>query len=214
MTNILAQQHSIVLNNLTMSSLEIAKLTDKQHSHVMRDIKNMLEQLEISQSNFGGTYKDAQEKDRPCFNLNEELTLTLTSGYSIPQRHAIIKQWQSYRDNNQFKIPQTYSEALELALHQTKQLELQAPKIEVYDKLIDAKENFTMGQTAKLLGMGRNQLFAFLRVKKILMKNNLPYQKHINSNLFIVKNSVRGDKVYSQTYVTTKGQIYINKIVK
>lgn len=35
-----------------MTSLEVATLTGKQHAHIMRDIRNLLEQG-VSQSNFG-----------------------------------------------------------------------------------------------------------------------------------------------------------------
>ncbi len=82
----------------TMSSLEIAQLTGKRHDNVMRDIKDMLEQLNIDVLSFEDTYVHPQNKQTyPCYNLNEELTLTLTSGYSIPQRHAIIREWQAHR---------------------------------------------------------------------------------------------------------------------
>jgi hypothetical protein len=81
----------------TMSSLEIAQLTGKRHADVIRDIKNMLEQLNIDERNFASIYLDAYKREKPCYNLNEELTLTLTSGYSIPQRHAIIREWQAHR---------------------------------------------------------------------------------------------------------------------
>lgn len=38
----------------TITSLEVAELTGKRHDHVMRDIRNIISQLdEIAQSNFG-----------------------------------------------------------------------------------------------------------------------------------------------------------------
>ena len=61
----------------TMSSLEIAELTGKQHAHVMRDIRNLLEQG-VSQSEF----QDNQGKPRPCYNLTKKGCLILASGYN------------------------------------------------------------------------------------------------------------------------------------
>lgn len=41
-----------IITKETMTSLEIAEITGKQHAHVMRDIRNLLEQG-VSESNFG-----------------------------------------------------------------------------------------------------------------------------------------------------------------
>lgn len=39
-------------NVLTMSSIEIAELTGKQHKHVLTDIRNMLDSLNIGSAVF------------------------------------------------------------------------------------------------------------------------------------------------------------------
>jgi phage regulator Rha-like protein len=52
-----------------MSSLEIAKLTGKDHSKVMSGIKKVLEEVEINHAVFGEVYKAGNGQDQPCFNL-------------------------------------------------------------------------------------------------------------------------------------------------
>ena len=68
-----------------MSSLEIAELTGKEHGHVMRDIRNMLDALG-GQSNFGASYKNAQNKEQPMFRLPYEETICLLTGYDAKAR--------------------------------------------------------------------------------------------------------------------------------
>ncbi|WP_156791641.1 Rha family transcriptional regulator [Bartonella rattaustraliani] len=85
----------------TMSSVEIAELCGKRHSHVMRDIKKMLE--EINEPKFGlvdfsGTYIDAKRETRPCYNLPERECLILVSGYSIGSLDKMIDHWEELKN--------------------------------------------------------------------------------------------------------------------
>lgn len=78
---------------LTMSTREIAELTGKEHKHVIRDTREMLDQLG------DGPNLDhvREEKDArgytACFHLPKDLTLTLVAGYSVPLRHKIVVRW-------------------------------------------------------------------------------------------------------------------------
>ena len=45
---------------VSMTSLEIAELTGKEHKNVLADIRNMLEELQLSPPEFSGVYKDQQ----------------------------------------------------------------------------------------------------------------------------------------------------------
>lgn len=77
----------------TMTSREIAELTGKEHFHVKRDIKVMLEQLGEDASSFGGMSHDAYGRPLEVFHLPKDLTITLVSGYSAPMRHRIVTRW-------------------------------------------------------------------------------------------------------------------------
>ena len=55
------------------------------------------------------------------------------------------------------------------------------PDLSLVDKLTSGEYNFDIDLIAKVFdikGMGRNNLFKWLRTKKILMDNNSPYQKY------------------------------------
>lgn len=205
-----------ITNQQTMSSREIAELTDKQHKHVLDDIRKLLNELELSTAEFSAMYKADNGQAYECFNLPKRECLILVSGYSIALRAKIIDRWQEL-ENKQPKIPTNFIEAMTLALEQAKQLELQAPKVQAFDALIGADTIFSMNQTAKLLGWGRNKLFAELRKRHILMDSNLPYQAQLDNGRFVVKDTPIqrsiGTMVVSQSYVTTKGQVWLSKLL-
>lgn len=75
-----------------MSSIDVANVTGKQHAHIMRDIRNLLEQG-VAASNFGlGSYMDANQQVRPCYNLTAKGCLILASGYNPILREKIINR--------------------------------------------------------------------------------------------------------------------------
>lgn len=98
------------------------------------------------------------------------------------------------------------------------QLRLQAPKVELYDILLSAKNAQTMNEVAKAFGYGRNRLFAFLRDRGVLMRNNLPYQRFLDGGYFEVREvSTQRGEFYvnvTQTLVTPKGMDFIGRLLK
>ncbi|MBD7154300.1 Rha family transcriptional regulator [Klebsiella pneumoniae] len=89
-----------------MSSSEIAMVTEKEPKHVVRDIKAMLEQLGIYSPNldhddFKGffiSYKDYCGRNViDEIWLNEDLSMTLITGYDPKRRLALIEQWQDMK---------------------------------------------------------------------------------------------------------------------
>ena len=89
----------------TMTSLQIAEITGKTHSNVMRDIRNILEQLEEKHKfNFELMFKitklgnNAERKD-PYYLLTKKDCLLLASGYDANLRAKIIHRWEELEEN-------------------------------------------------------------------------------------------------------------------
>lgn len=74
---------------LTMSSLEIAEPTGKRHDNLVRDIRELFQQLGITDLSFEGSYKDSTGRTLTCFHLPYDETMALITGYSAPLRMAV-----------------------------------------------------------------------------------------------------------------------------
>ncbi|WP_232077053.1 Rha family transcriptional regulator [Variovorax sp. PBL-E5] len=73
----------------TMTSREIADLTGKEHKHVIRDIRAMLDELAEDGPTLGHVQEDKDARGYTAmFHLDRELTDTLLTGYSaVARRH-------------------------------------------------------------------------------------------------------------------------------
>lgn len=184
----------------TMSSREISKLTGKRHDNVMADCRKMLESLNIQPPKFLGDYQDAKGRTYQEFLLDQDLTMTLVMGYSIPLRHKVAKRWREL-ETIAPAVPQSLPDALRLAADlaeekqqlqsHVNQLEHQvfedAPKVEFHDKVAVAPGSMSVSQVAKILGTGRTRLFQFLRQIAWVTRYNEPYQEKIEAGYLDVK---------------------------
>lgn len=144
------------------------------------------------------------------------------------------KAWEIYEKlldeyfelkEDRITLPKDYSSALRsLADEVDKRAELEAkiveqrPMVEFADHVGSTKDLITMSQMAKLahdenIPIGRNKLFRWLKQHKYLCENNEPYQVYIDRGFFKVKETAKqtpyGSKLFTQTFVTGKGQIYL-----
>jgi phage regulator Rha-like protein len=97
--NIMTQIINIYKNEQseqTMTSLEIAELTGKQHFHVMEAIRKMEPAwVKIAASNFRlGSYKDANGQLRPCYQLTKTECLYIATKFNDEARARLVLRWE------------------------------------------------------------------------------------------------------------------------
>ena len=87
-------------NVQTMTSLEIAELTGKQHNHLMRDIRNMEPAWEkVQGSRFGLSSRTYQlpnggTKEVPCYVLTKTECLYIATKFNDEARARLVLRWE------------------------------------------------------------------------------------------------------------------------
>ena len=202
----------------TMSSRVIADLTEKRHDHVKRDVENMLGQLGLDIPKFGGIYFDAQNRQQTEYLLDEELTMTLVTGYNIVLRNRVIKRWKelelqaslpSYAIYDPIERAKKWIEEEKQKQAVIHQLEIQAPKVAFVDKYVAGNGNKTFRQVTKLLGANERKFRDFLKKEKIMYKLNgewLAYQNHIDAKRFHNNTGIsESNHTFTRSLFTPKG---------
>lgn len=172
----------------TMTSLEIAEVTGKRHSDVLEAIRNMEAAWEkVAQRKFPlGSYKDANNQDRPCYILNKTECLYVATKFNDEARAKLILRWEELeiKQCEQYQVPQSFAEALMLAAKQQQKIEEQQkqleasskeivelngaisemqPKVTYVDKILSSNETVTTTQIAQDYGQSAKAFNVLLR---------------------------------------------------
>lgn len=232
--------HAESNNTAIVGSRRISAITGKNHSHVIRDIRSLLEET-----------KDDPDLDHVKFitdsrgytteiKLTPDLALALVSGYSGQMRLAMIRAihklepkpriGRTISTKNYVALASITAELVDTREQLTDQiikLELQSHidehKVAFHDKMVNSTGLYSIAELAKTLGIGKNRLLAVMRKDKILMSggknHNQPYQKYIDHGwltmkLCMTENKNKTMKMKTQPMITGKGVIRITELIE
>jgi phage antirepressor YoqD-like protein len=209
----------------TMSSREIATLTDKRHDNVVRTIQTLYEKRLIALPHF-------EEVPNPGpgplllkqWLIGKRDSFVVVAQLSPEFTVALVDRWQELEQANAMPaIPQTLPEALRLAAdlaEQNNQLRLvvteQAPKVHALERIANASGSMCLTDAAKHLGVQRCKLIEWMRTNRWIYRREgcarwLAFQPRQAAGLLEHKVTVLGldaegdQRLASQVRVTPKG---------
>ena len=176
-----------IQNTQTMSSREIAELTNKEHRNVTADIEKLMNEL-------GGVLKiqhttyvnDQNKQEYKMYLLDKESTLVLISGYSAEIRLKIIRRWQELETKSNLTVfnqdTSTHRGALLALVASLDKIEADKPKVAYFDNLVERNLLINIRGTATELKIKQNTFVKWLLDNKYVyrdVKEQLkPYAVH------------------------------------
>ena len=173
---------------ITMSSREIADLTGKEHRNVLRDVRALLDELNIDALSFEHTYKDASNRLQTEYALPKRETLILVSGYNVQMRAVIVDRWQE----------------LEAQASKTANPFLTASRRELLQVALEAEER---AEKAQALADKRKEYIS------IYKENEISYQEEISAKDAVIKLATPAIK-FQQTYEQTGEPLGFRAVAK
>lgn len=194
----------------TMSSREMAALCEKQHDNVLKTIRLLIERGVVLNT-IPQTYVHEQNGQRYTEFLSDKRdSLVIVARLSPEFTAAVVDRWQELEKSAQPQIPQSFAEALQLAADQAKQLELAAPKVAHYDKVVDRHTLLTATQVGQKIGLSAimlNRVLVEIGVYNKAHKRGKAFKQwFIDKGLGEMKQTDMG---YSQPLFTLKGEAWV-----
>jgi len=213
----------ILPSKQTMSSIEIAKLTGKEHPKVTADIRRILDEAGIDASGFTLTQKYGNNNERIVFNLPYRETQLVISGYSVPHRLVIIDRWQELESKQVLNLPDFTNPVIAARAwaDQLEKTQLALESNKVKDTLIIASNEASIKagevlvrefcKSNDMIDIGQNMFFDWMKEQNLIMPSREPYQKYVNLGYFRWKPSIEefGGKIRHQLMITPRGKIFL-----
>lgn len=116
--------------NKTMTSLQIAELTGKTHSDLLKSIREQeLAWVKIGQGKFSlGSYIDKNNQARPMYELNRSECLYIATKFNDEARAKLIIRWEEL-ENAQPKVPASTLDILEMTIKNLREQNLQLDEV-------------------------------------------------------------------------------------
>lgn len=151
-------------------------------------------------------FNQYEEQLKQQLTSEDALMLRVIKGDSIEERAMALGDYRQYKDEEARRLAEAskeegYNNGKDLVLREY------ANEIRYSEALNNEEVSYNIGDVAKVLninGMGRNNLFKFLKSEKMLMKNNTPYQpfaKHFkyefinNNGRLVPKTTIKGSGI-------------------
>ena len=233
-----------------VDSRQVAEMIGKDHAHLMRDIAGYAKIIESSsQTKFGladffipSTYKDAQDKPRPCYLLTKKgcdmVANKMTGEKGVLFTAAYVTAFEAMRkhiEGGVMALPKDYPSALRAladTVEQNQKLlaenEAQRQTIadfdpvrQYVDTILNSKGSLATSQIAADYGMSARALNRILREEGIQHSVNgqwILYKKYMGQGytdsrtIHITHTDGRPD-TKMQTYWTQKGRMMIHNIL-
>lgn len=201
-------------NQQGMTSVDIAELVQSRHDKVKQSIERLAGRQVIALPPLGSVVKNAngREYETEVYIFSGEQgkldSITVVAQLCPEFTAALVKRW--YELESQSKLPQSFSEALQLAADQAKKIEIDKPKVDYYEKIVlrDTLLNATqVAQKLRMSAMAMNKLLDSFDVYSHGVKRARVFKQwFIDNGLGELKQTDLG---FSQPMFTTKGEAWV-----
>ncbi len=199
---------------LTMSSREIAQITESRHSDVCVSIDRLMakgiiggyQAMPYTHPQNGQIYHE--------YHINKRDTYVIVAQLSPAFTARLVDRWQELESQQAVRLPQTFAEALRLAAEQAeiienqdKQLAEQAPKVAFVEHYIEVGTSKSLRETAKILNFPEKRMIECLERDRVLYRQSghlLPYSDKQSKQLFTVKT---GTAEHGHNFTQTREQV-------
>jgi phage antirepressor YoqD-like protein len=207
----------------TMSSREIADMTNKRHDNVLRvcrELKATGVTPQIEECRVINELANGREFIE--YRLNKRDSHVLVARLSPEFTGRLVDRWMELEATAPAPtLPKSFAEALRLAADQQEMIEAQAaqleaakPAVQFVERYADATGTKGFREVAKLLQANESQFREFLMEEKIMYRLAgalTPYGHHIDAGRFCVKTgTAQGNgHAYNAARFTPKGILWV-----